>query len=269
MKETVRTYNWNAADYEKHSQAQQQWARELITKLCLKGTEDVLDLGCGDGKVTAEIAQSVGNGSVIGVDNSVPMIELARERYPSRGYTNLSFKTMDARALTFDECFDVVFSNAALHWVKNHKPVVEGIYRSLKPSGKILLQMGGKGNARDIVKVIRDIQSDPIWQPYFEDFEFPYGFFGVTEYESLLLNSGFNVIRVELIPKDMEHDGKSGLEGWIRTTWLPYIERIPEAVRDNFISTISERYLEKAPMTSDGKVHVAMVRIEVEAEKIE
>ena len=66
----------------------------------------------------------------------------------------------------------------------------------------------------------------------------------------------------------MEHNGKSGLEGWIRTTWLPYTERIPKEKRDEFIGEISKRYLEKMPMTSDGKVHVAMVRIEVEAEKI-
>ena len=177
----MSTYTWNAEDYEKHSQAQQNWARELIDKLSLKGTEDVLDLGCGDGKVTAEISRSVENGSVIGVDNSTSMIELAVERYPSSQYSNLSFTVMDASNLSFEECFDVVFSNAALHWVKNHKPVVDGLFRSLKPSGKILLQMGGKGNASHILSVLSEIQSSPEWQPYFEGFEFPYGFLGIEE----------------------------------------------------------------------------------------
>ena len=154
----MNTYNWNAKDYEKNSQTQQKWARELIEKLSLKGTEKVLDVGCGDGKVTAEIANSVCDGLVIGVDSSRTMIELASEQYPSSIYPNLSFKIMDASNLSFEECFDIVFSNAALHWVKNHKPVVEGLFKSLKPGGKILLQMGGKGNARHVLSIVEEIQ---------------------------------------------------------------------------------------------------------------
>ena len=75
----MNTYSWNAADYAQHSQAQQTWARELITTLHLSANEDVLDLGCGDGKVTAELAAYVGKGSVLGVDSSLAMVELARE----------------------------------------------------------------------------------------------------------------------------------------------------------------------------------------------
>ena len=90
----------------------------------------------------------------------------------------------------------------------------------------------------------------------------------MEQYESLLLNSGFIINRVELISKDMEHDGKAGLEGWIRTTWLPYTSRIPQEQRNEFIETISSTYLQEIPITPDSKVHVEMVRIEVEAEKI-
>ncbi|MHC4459685.1 MAG: class I SAM-dependent methyltransferase [Planctomycetota bacterium] len=113
----MKKYKWNAKDYEKHSQVQQQWARELIAKLNLEGTEDILDLGCGDGKVTAEIARNTPSGSIVGVDNSSSMIELASERFPANKYPNLIFMVMDAVQLAFIEGFDVVFSNAALHWV--------------------------------------------------------------------------------------------------------------------------------------------------------
>jgi trans-aconitate methyltransferase len=149
----MKRYKWNAQDYEKHSQAQQKWARELIESLSLRGIEDVLDLGCGDGKVTAEISKLVSKGAVIGVDNSQSMIELASERYPLTQYTNLSFQEMDARNLNFDECFNLIFSNAALHWVKEQKPVIEGMYKGLKQGGKILLQMGGKGTIRNSIRV--------------------------------------------------------------------------------------------------------------------
>lgn len=266
-KETMQTYNWNSEDYEKHSQAQQKWARELIEKLSLNGSEDVLDLGCGDGKVTAEISNVVCNGSVIGIDNSSSMITLATNQYPIDKYQNLSFKVMDARDLLFEKCFDVVFSNAVLHWVKNHKPVVEGLFKSLRLGGKILLQMGGKGGVSLYISVLDEILLFPEWQSFFKDFEFPYGFLGVEEYEVMLLESGFQINRIELIPKDMTHAGKEMFKGWIRTTWMPYIERVPEEKREQFIEVISTKYIEKVPLEKEGNVHVAMVMIEVEAEK--
>jgi trans-aconitate methyltransferase len=263
----MKKYNWNAKDYEKHSQAQKQWARELIAKLGLEGTEDILDLGCGDGKVTAEIATKTPSGSVVGVDNSSSMIELAAKRFPAQKYPNLIFMVMDAVRLAFIEGFDVVFSNAALHWAKNHQPIVEGLYRSLKPGGKILLQMGGKGNAEHVVSLLDKFQSNQKWRPYFRNFEFPYGFFGPQEYTQLLKEAGFDVCRAELITKDMAHEGQSGLEGWIRTTWLPYTERVPEEKRDEFIRALATEYINQVPVDSSGKVHVAMVRLEVEAQK--
>jgi trans-aconitate 2-methyltransferase len=263
----MQTYNWNAQDYEKHSQAQQKWARELIGKLSLSGSEDVLDLGCGDGKVTAEISKVVSNGSVIGIDNSSSMIMLATKQYPIDKYLNLSFELMDACDLVFENCFDVIFSNAVLHWIKNHKPVVRGLFKSLKPGGKILLQMGGKGGASLYISILDEILLLPEWQSYFKDFEFPYSFLGVEEYEGMLFEAGFQINRLELIPKDMIHAGKEKFEGWIRTTWMPYIERVPEEKRVQFIELISTKYIEKVPLDEEDNVHVAMVMLEVEAEK--
>jgi trans-aconitate 2-methyltransferase len=263
----MNTYRWNAKDYERNSQAQQKWARELIANLNLSGGEDILDLGCGDGKVTAELALLVAGGSVVGVDNSRQMIVLAKENYPQARHPNLSFQVMDAGDLSFAECFDVVFSNAVLHWVKNHQPVIEGLHKSLRTGGKIFLRMGGKGDAEGIISAIDEVKASREWARYFTGFEFPYTFPGVEEYRELLKESGFSINRVELIPKDMTHDGKSGLEGWIRTTWLPYTGRIPEEKRAAFIEEVCSEYLEKVPLAADGQAHVAMVMIEVEAEK--
>ncbi|WP_231890357.1 class I SAM-dependent methyltransferase [Methylomonas methanica] len=120
----MNTYRWNAQDYAQHSHAQQQWAKEMMAVLQLTGNETVLDLGCGDGKVTAEIAQIVDCGTVVGIDNSAAMIALAKRRYPEKQHPNLSFRVMDAGSLSFIKGFDVVFSNAVLHWVKQHQPVI-------------------------------------------------------------------------------------------------------------------------------------------------
>ncbi|MEJ2056848.1 MAG: methyltransferase domain-containing protein [Desulfofustis sp.] len=263
----MKRFDWDSRDYEKHSASQQKWARELITRLSLEGTERLLDIGCGDGKVTAEIAAILKDGSVVGIDSSESMIQLARKRYPASRYPNLIFVLMDAVSLRFQNRFDVVFSNAALHWVKDHRPVVEAIYQCLKPGGRIVLQMGGTGNARTLIGVMEELTAHPSWSGWFEDFEFPYGFLAADDYLQLLNEAGFADSSAELIEKDMVHDGEDGLKGWIRTTWLPYTQRLPERLRDEFIDLVAARYLELEPLDASGKAHVDMVRLQAEARK--
>lgn len=260
-------YQWNAEDYKNNSQVQQQWARELIDKLKLGGDEQLLDLGCGDGKVTAELGRHLPQGAVVGVDTSAQMVELATKTFPPARCANVSFKLMDAAELRFDESFDVVFSNAALHWVYDHTPVLQGIWRALRPGGRILLQQGGKGNGAVVHGVFDEWITKEPWQNYFHDFNFRYGFHGAEQYRQWLEGAGFGVKRVELIPKVMRHDDREAFTGWLRTTWLPYIEPLPEETRATFIEQVATRYLQEVPAASDGSVQIDMVRLEVEAVK--
>ncbi len=218
---------WDAADYARNSAAQQGWARELIGKLGLSGSESVLDLGCGDGKVTAEIARRVPGGRVVGVDSSEEMVLLSRSAFPASGHPNLRFQSGDARLLEFEKEFDVVFSNATLHWVKDHRPVLSGAARSLKAGGRILFQMGGRGNGAEIFDVAREMIAREEWGRWFAGFEFPWGFYGSEEYAPWCAAAGLRVLRIELLPRIMMQDGADGLAGWIRTTWMPYTERVP------------------------------------------
>ena len=263
----MKNYKWDAREYEKHSQGQQKWARELIEKISLKGTENVLDLGCGDGKVTAEISKIVSEGSIIGVDNSAEMIRLASDRHSEAIYQNLSFQKMDAVNLQFNDRFDLIFSNAVLHWVKDQKAVIKGIFKSLKQGGRVILQMGGKGNAAGIVDVFSELQTEKKWNSYFNEFNFPFNFPAENEYKALLLDYGFTLSRIELIPKQMEHSGIEALKGWIRTTWIPYTERVPEEERERFIDIVSNKYIERYSANSKGIINVEMIRLEVEAVK--
>ncbi len=261
-------YNWDAADYARASSVQQQWARELIAKLGLHGHERVLDIGCGDGKVTAEIAAMLGHGAAVGIDNSPSMIALAQATYPRARWANLSFQLADAADLPFAEEFDVVFSNAALHWVVDHLPVLRGIRRSLRPSGMALLQMGGRGNVQGVMAATEQVCADPAWRQYFEGMPFPFGFYGPEEYRNWLDQAGLNARRVELIPKDVRHASRADFEGWYRTTGsLAWTQRLPEALRPAFIAQGMTAYLEKNPPDAAGIVHVQMTRLEVEASR--
>jgi trans-aconitate 2-methyltransferase len=255
---------WNAQDYEKNSSAQQQWAQELIAKLDLQGHEQILDLGCGDGKVTAELARCVPQGSVVGVDRSDDMIRLAQMRHAE--IKNLQFQQMDVRQLTFCDQFDVVFSNATLHWVDDHISVLKGLRDGVRHQGRILLQMGGKGNASGMIEAVNAVIERPQWHQYFEAFSFPYFFYSSADYQQWLPQAGFQPLRIELIPKDMCHQGVEGLTGWIRTTWFPYIQCVPEPVRAIFLNEVVEQYLRHYPITADGLTHVEMMRLEVEAQ---
>lgn len=260
-------HRWNPADYEKSSSAQYKWAMELVSGLNLKGDEHILDIGCGNGKVTARLAGLVPEGRVIGVDISADMISYAQRKYPQKDFSNLSFQVGDASRLCFNEEFDLAVSFACLHWVKDHLPVLEGVRRSLLPGGRILFQCGGKGNAAKLLDLTEELVRNARWKAYFLDFHFPYNFYGPEEYRAWLVQAGLEPIRVELIPKDMVHLGQLGLEGIIRTTWLPYTERLPEGLRMKFVRELAHRYLELHPLDERGRSHVQMMRLQVEAEK--
>jgi len=260
-------YLWDAADYAQSSFPQKQWAGELISKMHLAGCERVLDIGCGDGRISAAIAVCVPKGSVTGYDRSPEMIRFARGQFPARMFPNLSFVEGDATDLRFHEQFDVVFSTAALHWIYDHGPVLAGISRALVSGGRMIVQMGGKGNAAGIYAALEHLLPEPEWERYFTGFSFRYGFFSPEEYRPWIESAGLVPVRVECIPKEMIFSGRKEFTGWFRTTWLPYLERIPEDRRLDFVNALAGRYISLYPAGPDGTIRVAMVRLEIEAQK--
>jgi len=260
-------YHWDAEAYRTSSSNQKKWALELLSKLNLRGDERVLDIGCGDGEITAAIAQRVPRGRAVGIDSSKEMVDLATRRFPSERCPNITFLLKDAAALNFCEDFDAVFSNACLHWVIDHRPVLAGIRKCLKSSGRLLLQMGGKGNAATVLEAIDSVLKTSPWVKHFDGFVFPYAFCGPDDYRPWLEALGFNISRIELLPKDMVHQGADEFAAWLRTTWLPYTERVPEPLREEFIYEIVAAHSRIRPPDADGRIQFTMVRLEVEARK--
>ena len=227
----------------------------------------LLDIGCGDGKITAELARYLPEGKAVGVDSSEKMINLAKTTFPQKDYPNLSFQVMDARKLTFQSRFDLAFSNATLHWIVDQEAVLFGVQRSLKSGGKLLFQMAGKGNAKDILNIINKLAALEQWKEFFRNMAFPYGFYDPEEYKALLQETGLVAEQVELFPKDMKFNGLEGLAGWVRTTWLPFTDKLPVEFRTRFVELIVNFYLKEHAADAEGTVHVGMMRLEVEAYK--
>jgi trans-aconitate 2-methyltransferase len=282
----AKTIKWNAADYAANSVVQQIWARELIAKLSLRGDEHILDVGSGDGKISAELAHAVPRGSVTGMDASPQMIEFAKKTFPTRKYPNLRFRVMDARKIKFDRQFDLVFSNAALHWVDDHETILRKAAPLLKPGGRLIVSCGGKGNAQDVFVALRPEMRLKRWRDFFRNMPTPYFFYAPADYEKWLPKFGFKTNVLRLTPKDATYDGPDGFATWLRTTWIPYVQRIPEKVgqasglsmsgkmsdpeqnlREEFIVAVTARYVAKHPPDAHGKIHVRMVRLEIDAVK--
>jgi len=261
-------YLWNPSDYETNSSAQERAAGATISRLDLKGNEHILDIGCGDGKVTMKLASRVPHGQVLGIDSSQEMVNFARKRYPSSQYSNLSFESGDAQNLNFDQEFDLVTSFACLHWVKDHLAVLKGVRHSLNPGGKVCILCGGRSKGDDLVSLAKEIMRSPTWSKYFRGFSNPYGTYGPEEYNVWLDQVGLEGIKVELTIRDLIVHGKDEFEGFIRTTWLPITDRIPEEMRNQFVSEISNSHLERHP-PEDGLVRLGMAVLEVEAKRID
>ena len=278
---TGGTSDWDAADYVAHSAAQQLWARELIEKLRLRGDEAVLDIGCGDGRATAMIAERLPRGSALGVDSSPSMIAKAREQFPTAGKSrsaggaagkdggaglaNLTFRLMDARALDLPPAYDVAFSTAALHWMSDHRAILRGVRAALVPGGRLLFEMGGRGNIAEALAVVDEVVARPRWRGFFDGFVAPHHFFGREEYEIWLPEAGFDVSRIRVFERDMPHAGRAALLGWLRTTWFTYVDRVPQELAAAFVEEVADAYEAAHPPDGDGVYHVQLMRLEVEA----
>ena len=174
-------------------------AGSLIDLLQPAPGELIVDLGCGAGQLTAEIA---GRGArVMGIDSAPSMVAQARANYPT-----LSFRLADATSFNLPEKADAVFSNAVLHWVLDANAAAERIAAALKPGGRFVAELGGKGNIRAILAAVEAVIG-PAENPWY----FP----GVAEYSAILEAQGLETVSAELFDRPTPLEGERGMENWL------------------------------------------------------
>jgi trans-aconitate methyltransferase len=162
-------YCFDAGKYQKASAHQQDWGLRMISELSLSGNERILDLGCGDGRLTKRLAELTPNGSVLGLDSSSQMIEAAKAL--ERG--NLSFICKDVCEMDYECEFDLIYSNAALHWVKDHMGLLASCRKALNSGGLIRWSFGGEGNTKNLVAALNGAISK---SGAFSGFDWPWFF---------------------------------------------------------------------------------------------
>lgn len=204
---------WNAGEYRENAAFVADLGLPVVGWLSPKAGEHILDLGCGDGGLTLKLTDF--GCDVLGVDSSEAMVEAAREQ-------GLRAEVMDGQKLSFDEQFDAVFSNAALHWMKEPEKVVGGFWRSLRRGGRFVGEFGGAGNIQQIETVIRQTLSKKVDTVV----ESPWYFPSPGEYQTLLESAGFCVERISLFKRPTPLPGD--VSGWLKTFGQPYFAALSE-----------------------------------------
>ncbi|MGL6198088.1 MAG: class I SAM-dependent methyltransferase [Lachnospiraceae bacterium] len=259
----MNTFEFDGEKYKLASKHQKEWGNKLIQDLQLDGNEAILDLGCGDGLLTMQLTLLVPNGRVLGVDASSGMIETAEKQQKD----NLEFKHMDINEMQFINEFDIIFSNAALHWVKDHSRLLKNTYSALKPQGRILWNFGGDGNCRNFFKVIREIIKRDNYREHFHDFEWPWYMPAMADYDVLVKQSGFSEAKVTEENADRYFSNKEEIIKWIdQPSIVPFIKCIPDHLKASFRNDVIDAMMDLS-LQPDGTCFETFRRIQVSAVK--
>jgi len=262
------TNQWNAAEYDAKHAFVYEKAKGLVELLAPKAGERILDLGCGTGALTAEIA---GRGAeVLGVDRSEEMIAQARKKFPA-----LRFEVMDARELRFNTDkadkasaagFDAVFSNAVLHWIPEAEEVIAGVARALKPGGRFVAEFGGKGNIQKLVAAFHGALAALEMRP--PDEVGPWFYPSVAEYAGMLEKHGLEVREASLFDRPtVLEEGERGLENWIRVFRKTFVEKMGEADAARWIREVERQC--RGELFHEGSWVLDYRRLRIAAWKIE
>jgi trans-aconitate 2-methyltransferase len=261
--ERPMAHEFDGKKYEKASAHQKQWGTKLIAELGLRGTERVLDLGCGDGALTAQIAALLPHGEVLGIDASRGMIDVAMQKQAG----NLRFLLLDINELDFREECDVVFSNATLHWVKDHRRMLRNVHRALRSGGMLRFDFAGEGNCSHFFQVVREAMAMPEFARHFSGFEWPWYMPSVAEYEAVVAQSGFCEARVWGENADRHFPDVEAMVKWVdQPSLVPFLAYIAAEEKSAFRDFVVRRMIEKTKQV-DGRCFETFRRINVLARK--
>lgn len=253
---------WSPTDYARHAAFVPALGDAALRLLNPRPGELILDVGCGDGALTAQIAAT--GARVVGLNSSPEMVEAARARGIDAFVADAEAIDPAMQAEQFGQ-FDAIFSNAALHWMLDPDAVASGIFASLKAGGRFAGEMGGAGNLAALRGGLRDElvargyslpARDPAWYP------------DVDEFTRLYCVAGFNAIRAELIPRPTPL--ADGLTGWIRTfrAGLMDMAMVPNWERDDIGAAVETR-LNAHLRQPDGLWYADYVRLRFSMRKPE
>ncbi len=233
---------WSGADYAQHSSLQEAMAVQALGLLDLRGNERVLDIGCGDGRISARIAaQRVPQGSVCGTDASADMIAFAQREHGA--VPNLQFSTIDARQLHFDASFDAAVSFNALHWVPDLLPALLGLRAALRPDGKAWVRLVTQGPVISLEAVAEKVRHEAAWAPLYVGFDDPYLRLGPEQVATLASSAGLGVLSLHTRLAQWDFGSRAALFGFCSAGFGAWTHRLPQERRDDFVGEVLDHYV--------------------------
>jgi trans-aconitate methyltransferase len=253
--ESIVNRDWNPDLYQSSHSFVWEYGRDVIGLLAPQPGERILDVGCGTGQLTAEIARA--GADVTGVDQSAAMIAQARHNFP-----DLRFEVQDVCSLPYREEFDAVFSNAALHWVTRADDAAAAMAGALKPGGRLAVEFGGRGNIRALLEALRLALKSRRGSA--SEQVNPWYFPSVGEYAALLERHGLEVTFAVLFDRPTALEGGSqGLANWFAMFGTPLAEELRQP---EFVGLVEE--FAAGSLLRDGVWSADYRRLRVVARKV-
>ncbi len=244
--EDARTYHGN-------SSVQWRIAIEIIDSIPFMESEHILDVGSGDGKITALLAEKITKGSILGLDISQSMIDFATTHYPQINYPNLSFQKGNAAELFFENQFDRVVSFSTLHWVLDQENALTGIYRALVPGGIVCIQTYGK-SPMNVTSVADTLVHTEKWAPYFPSYSKQRVFFTEQEYHALLEQAGFQQVSVIGCWDDTPFPDQQALIDFAKPL-LNFTLHLSQDLQQEFVEDVADRIISIANPSIGEPIH--------------
>lgn len=255
------------SQYGKNSLLQQTWALDSLKEYPFKGNECILDVGCGDGQISAKLTEYVPLGCVVGIDQSEKMLSEAYKNYPHNKISNLLFLRGNALSLPFFQQFDLVVSFCCLNWIEDQKAVLKEIKESLVPGGKMLLVMPAK-YSYNLSTVSEALSQTDKWKSYFTKPVSIRYYYSPEEYREFLNKTGLKVISIDSTMVQDRFDSKEAFIRWIWTI-SSFARQLPQEKQLEFVEEVADRMLtECAPSGTDEEILLRSPKLEVWAEKI-
>lgn len=241
--------DWNPTDYLKFDNERSRAAVDLAARIALDAPKRVIDLGCGPGNSTKVLRRRWPDARIIGLDHSETMIEAARRNFPHQEWI-----CGDINALSWQQDFDVVFSNAALQWIPDHGPLIDQLYRHVAPAGALAFQIPSADGPR-VRTLIDAIAKDGGWSGSMDG---PLNALTMMPPSFYYDRLAHQADRLDLWETEYLHvlDGPEAVVDWISSTGLrPYLACLePEREQPRFLEALQERVREAYPRQGDGKV---------------
>lgn len=257
---------WKSQEYHEHSSVQYEGATALLRNIQFRGDEKVLDVGCGDGKLSAQIASHLPQGSVIGIDTSEDMIRFAKSKFLKQEYPNLSFSIGSATNFIYKNQLDIIFSSFALQWVLDIDAFFSRAYESLVSTGQIVVTIP-LGISDALEEAVEVVMSREEWRIYFETFKKSWVFRTEVELKRLLNIHHFHPKVFNIVNQKKVFPSRKDFESYVQQ-WFPYLDIVPSGKRDAFFREIIDEYIKREPFVENNRVVFQFQRADIIAGKI-